>query len=409
MNSRREVVAQHRNAVLGEHRRLPPQLQQRLVERADGLRIADDHLDAEHVLDERSEVPQLFVRPHQAIEPENRVHDLVPDLLLSLDAADHLVDAPLVHARRLILDDVGDEGRVAPLRSVVIAEPPQLAVAEIEVGLRVEIARRNALHQREALFRRLDFADDDALERVGRIEKGVAQQLADAVQLFLAAPDHAGEGGPHVGQPRAAELEDVDLVRRRARSAGASRRGSRTSSLTCGSFVTSHSGEVSCWTVRAARGFIGMIMVEHSGYCGEHGVSLAQVWCSHGRDRFRSAVPQDGRPARYRREPAGGALDYRRASRPPAHAAPRPRPSVNAGPKPSGGCVTSAQTPTRSWNSTPMGCPQCPNSSSRSPRACRRPRRASPVSPQLCRNRALPTGFGDRSTSPATSCRSPKR
>ena len=192
MNSRRDVVAQHRDAVLREDRRLPAELQQRLVQRAHRLGIADDHFDAEHVLHERAEVPQLLVRPHEPIEPENRVDDLVPDLLFSLDAADHLVDAPLVHARRLILDDVGDERRVAPLRAVVIAEPPQLPVAEIEVGLRVEIAGRDALDQRETLLRRLDFADDDALERVGGVEEGVARAARRRGGAF---PRRAGSCG----------------------------------------------------------------------------------------------------------------------------------------------------------------------------------------------------------------------
>ena len=201
--------------MLLEDRRRPLQLQQRVVQRAHGVGIADDRLHAEDVLHEAAEVPQLLVGVDQVIEAEDRVDHLVPDLLLRLDPADQLVDAPLVHPGRLVLDDVGDEAGAAPGAAVVIPQPPQLPRAEVEVGLRIQIAGRDALHQREALLRRLHLADDDALQRVGGVEERLAQQLADAVQLLLAVPDHPRERGADVGQARAAELEHVDLVGRR--------------------------------------------------------------------------------------------------------------------------------------------------------------------------------------------------
>ena len=203
------------DAVFLQDGRLPAERQQRLVQRPHGVGIADNRFHPEDVLDEATEMPELFVGADEAIQAEDRVDHLVPDLLLRFDAADELVDAPLIHSGRLILDNVGDQAGPAPGGAVVIPEAPQLTAAEIEVGLRVEVGRRDALHQREALLRRLDFPDDDALEGIRGVEECLAQQLADAVQLFLAVPDHAREARSHLRESSAAEFEDVCFVRRR--------------------------------------------------------------------------------------------------------------------------------------------------------------------------------------------------
>src|SRR5262245_50391865 len=118
-----------------EGRRIPAQREQRLVQRARLGRIADHDLDAENVLHEVTEMAQLFVEAYQAIQTKNRVDNLVPDLLLRLDAADALVDAPLGVHRGLVLNEIGDEAGAAPGRSISILETLQLPVTEIEVRL----------------------------------------------------------------------------------------------------------------------------------------------------------------------------------------------------------------------------------------------------------------------------------
>ena len=199
----------HRHAVRLEDRRRPGAALQRRVQRPRLLRVADDRLDAKHILHKSSQVPQLLVGADQAIQPEDGVDDLVPDLLFRLDAADELVDGPAVGHVGLILDHVRDQRRAAPSPAIVVTQPPELARPEIEVGVRVEVGRHQRLHQRERSACGLDLADDDALERVRRLEVAGAQQLAETVELLFAAPDHAGERDTHVDQMRTAEREPV--------------------------------------------------------------------------------------------------------------------------------------------------------------------------------------------------------
>ena len=141
-----------RHAVPFERVGRPAQRQQRFVQPPHAVGVADDDLDAEDILDEAIEMTQLLVELNQPVEAEDRVDDLVPDLLFGLDPADDLVDAPVVDRLGLVLDDVGHQRGAAPALAVEIAQPLHLAVAEVEVGLRVEIARGDVLHQREAFL-----------------------------------------------------------------------------------------------------------------------------------------------------------------------------------------------------------------------------------------------------------------
>src|SRR5260221_13455560 len=171
------------------------------MQRPRRIGIANDNLDTKNVFHEPTEVSQLLIRTNQPIQAENAVDDLVPDLFLGLDSADELVHTPLVLRSRLVLDHIRHEARPAPDDAVVIAQTPQLASAEIEVGLRVQVSARKALCEREAFPRRIDFTDHDALKRVPRIQERVAQQLADPMQLLLALPNHPPKRSPDLAQP----------------------------------------------------------------------------------------------------------------------------------------------------------------------------------------------------------------
>jgi hypothetical protein len=150
-------------------------------------------------------VAQLLVGTNQAIEPEDRVDHLVPDLLLRLDPADELVNPVAVDGMRLVFDEVGDERRAAPAVAVVITQPAQLARPEVEIGLAVQLDARHGLDEREPLGGGLDFPDDNALHQVRRFEVGGAQQLTAAVQLLFTVADHPGKRAADLGQLRAPE------------------------------------------------------------------------------------------------------------------------------------------------------------------------------------------------------------
>ena len=200
---------QHRHSVAFQLFRCPVEGPQRVLQRPHGVLVADDELDAEDVLHEAVQVAQLLIQVDEAVEVEDGVYHLVPDLLFRLDATHHLVDAPVVDRLGVILDDVRDERRRTPAFAVEVAEASHLPAAEVEVGQRVEIVGGDVLHQREALLRGIHAADGQALQRIAPVEERVARELAEAVQPLLATADHSGKGTAHLVQAGAAEGDGV--------------------------------------------------------------------------------------------------------------------------------------------------------------------------------------------------------
>ena len=176
--------------------------------------IAHDELDTEDVLHEPVQVSQLFVQLDQPVQAKDGVHDLVPDLFLGLDPAHHLVDAPVANRLGVVFDDVGDQRGAAPSLAVEVAQAPHLTIPEIEVGLRIEVERRDVLHQREAFLRADDAADGETLERIAPAKERIAVQLAEAVQALFAVANHPGECRTDLAQVRPTERECVPGMRR---------------------------------------------------------------------------------------------------------------------------------------------------------------------------------------------------
>src|ERR1700722_13195734 len=73
---------------------VPRRALQRRVKRVGLLAVADDNLDAERIRHESSDMTHALVAAREAIEAKDRVSELVPDLLVSLNVATETLHAP---------------------------------------------------------------------------------------------------------------------------------------------------------------------------------------------------------------------------------------------------------------------------------------------------------------------------
>ena len=115
-------------------------------------------------------------------------------------------------AARLVADEVRDQRGGLPCVPVAMPHLRQLAVAQVEVGVPVEIVLGDGSGQGEALVGLVHPGDDHALQIVVAAEEAAAQKVAEPMQGLLAAQDHLVEVGARSLHRRAGEPELLRLV-----------------------------------------------------------------------------------------------------------------------------------------------------------------------------------------------------